>query len=110
VWFVSWPELRSLFDTGSVTMAALEALPSLVRGWAWSFEEQLHPNGIAPDPAITMKRARPARRRRPVRTRLALPGERQPRHREIKFTPEADDKPKACKAGPGKSKCPPGSR
>jgi hypothetical protein len=37
-----------------VTIGALEALPSLVRGWAWSFEEQLHPNGIAPDPAITM--------------------------------------------------------
>lgn len=54
VWFVSWPELRALFDTGTVTRNALEALPSLVRGWAWSFEEQLHPNGIAADPAITM--------------------------------------------------------
>ena len=110
VWFVAWPELRALFDTGSVTMAALEALPSLVRGSAWSFVEQLHPNGIAPDPAITMK----ARGRLEDGGRFELDWHFQASASldivKIKFTPEADDKPKACKAGPDKSKCPPGSR
>lgn len=110
VWFVSWRELRALFDTGTVTMAALEALPSLVRGWAWSFEEQLHPNGIAPDPAITMN----ARGRLEDGGRFELGWHFQASAGldivEIKLTPEPKDKSKACKDGPGKSKCPPGPR
>lgn len=54
VWFVSWPELASLLDNGMVFIDEIEALPSLIRGSAWWFEESLHPNGSAPDPAISL--------------------------------------------------------
>jgi hypothetical protein len=111
VWFVSWPELRSLFDTGSVTMAALESLPSLLRGWAWSFEEQLHPNGIAADPAITMS----AQGRLEGGGRFELGWHFQASAGldivEINLTPKTRGAgPKACKTGPGKAFCPPGLR
>jgi hypothetical protein len=111
VWFVSWPELRALFDTGSVTMAALEALPSLVRGSAWSFEEQLHPNGIAPDPAITMS----AHGRLEGGGRFELGWHFQASAGldivTIKFAEDAKGTdPMACNAKPGKPYCPPGLR
>lgn len=111
VWFVAWPELRNLFDTGSVTIGGLAALPSLVRGWAWSFEETLHPNGAAPDPAITMS----------ARGRLEGGGEFELGWHyqasaglnivEIEFAaePKRTD-PMACNAYPGKPYCPPGAR
>lgn len=54
VWFVAWPELSALLDNGMVFLDEIEALPSLVRGQAWWFEESLHPNGSAPDPAISL--------------------------------------------------------
>ncbi len=53
VWFVSWPELEALFDSGMVFIDEIEALPSLIRGAAWWFEEALYPNETAPDPALT---------------------------------------------------------
>ncbi|WP_376697141.1 hypothetical protein [Wenzhouxiangella sp. EGI_FJ10305] len=54
IWFVAWPELSELFDAGTVYIDEIEALPSLIRGQAWWFEESLHPNGSAPDPAISL--------------------------------------------------------
>jgi hypothetical protein len=109
VWFVSWRELRALFDTGTVTISALESLPSLVRGWAWSFEEQLHPNGIAADPAITLN----AHGRLEGGGSFELGWHFQASAGldivDIKLKPGkkvAD--PKACKSGPGKAHCPPG--
>ncbi|MDZ7789254.1 MAG: hypothetical protein U5L08_01925 [Xanthomonadales bacterium] len=54
IWFVTWTELSELFDAGTVFIDEIEALPSLVRGHAWWFEESLHPNGSAPDPAISL--------------------------------------------------------
>lgn len=54
IWFVSWPDLSELFDTGMVFIDQIEALPSLIRGSAWWFEESLHPNGSAPDPGISI--------------------------------------------------------
>lgn len=109
VWFVSWRELQTLFDTGTVTMGALEALPSLLRGWAWSFEEQLHPNGIAPDPAITIN----AHGRLEGGGRFELGWHFQASAGldivEIKLSPKTKGAdPKACSAVPGKSSCPPG--
>jgi len=55
IWFVSWPELDALFESGMVFIDEIEALPSLIRGSAWWFEEALYPNGAAPDPALTLK-------------------------------------------------------
>lgn len=54
IWFVSWPELSVLFDNGEIFIEQIEDLPSLIRGHAWWFEESLHPNGLAPDPAISL--------------------------------------------------------
>ncbi len=54
IWFVAWRELSELFDAGTVFIDEIEALPSLVRGQAWWFEESLYPNGSAPDPAISL--------------------------------------------------------
>lgn len=54
VWFVAWSELNELFDAGMVYIDEVEALPSLIRGRAFWFEESLHPNGTAPDPAISL--------------------------------------------------------
>jgi len=42
-WFVRWEEFQPLLTTGSVTIADLELLPSLVRGVAHRFEEMLQP-------------------------------------------------------------------
>lgn len=55
VWFVSSAELGALFDTGMVFIDEIKALPSLIRGSAWWFEEALYPNGTAPDPALTFQ-------------------------------------------------------
>lgn len=111
VWFVSWPELQTLFDTGTVTITALETLPSLVRGWAWSFEEQLHPNGTAPDPAITMN----ARGRLEGGGQFELGWHYQASAslNLVKIEFAADPKgadPMACNARPGKPYCAPGRR
>jgi hypothetical protein len=111
VWFVSWPELRSLLDTGSVTIGGLETLPSLVRGWAWSFEETLHPNGTAPDPAITIN----ARGRLEGGGRFELGWHYQASASlnivKLKFAAETErTDPMACNAHPGKPYCPPGRR
>lgn len=112
VWFVSSRELQALFDMGTVTMTALESLPSLVRGWAWSFEEQLHPNGIASDPAITLH----AQGRLDGGGWFELGWHFQASAGldmvDIKLTPEKKRgaHPKACKSGPGKDLCPPGLR
>jgi hypothetical protein len=54
IWFVAWPELEALFANGMVFIDEIEALPSLIRGNARWFEESLHPNGSAPDPAISL--------------------------------------------------------
>lgn len=111
VWFVSWPELRALFDTGQVTVTALRALPSLVRGWAWSFEERLHPNETAADPAITIS----ARGRLEDGRLFALGWHFQQSADldlvSIEFGPGTGKPgPMACNAMPGKPYCPPGRR
>jgi len=54
IWFVAWPELSALFDNGEVFIEQIENLPSLIRAHAWWFEEALYPNGVAPDPGISM--------------------------------------------------------
>jgi hypothetical protein len=55
IWFVAWDEFRSLADTGSIFIDQLEALPSLVRGRAWWFEEYINPSEAAADPALSMR-------------------------------------------------------
>lgn len=54
VWFVDREELDELLAEGMVFIDQIEALPSLIRGHAWWFEESLQPNGSAPDPAISL--------------------------------------------------------
>ena len=54
VWFVDRTELDELFEQGMVFIDQIEALPSLIQGRAWWFEESLHPNGSAPEPAISL--------------------------------------------------------
>lgn len=54
IWFVSWPELSALLTNGEIFIEQIEDLPSLIRGQAWWFEEALYPNGVAPDPGISM--------------------------------------------------------
>jgi hypothetical protein len=58
VWFAAWSELSELLDaaeTAGLLMSDLEALTSLVKGQAWSFEEELYPHGGATVPAIRFR-------------------------------------------------------
>jgi hypothetical protein len=54
IWFVGSAELDRLLARGGFTIGELAALPSLVRGRGWHFEEKLYPGGVNPEPGITM--------------------------------------------------------
>lgn len=49
VWFVRWSELAAAVADDSLTMAELEALPSLLIGYAEIYTEILHPSTGEPD-------------------------------------------------------------
>lgn len=55
IWFMAIDELQPLFDRGFVFIDEIEALPSLLRGKAWRFEESLYPNGAAASPGLTLQ-------------------------------------------------------
>lgn len=55
VWFVARDELDALLERGFVFIDEIEALPSIIHGRAWRFEESLYPHGSAPSPGITMR-------------------------------------------------------
>jgi len=54
VWFVASAEFDALFERGYLHIDEIAAMPSLVRGSAWKFDEQLYPAVSNPEPAITM--------------------------------------------------------
>lgn len=54
VWFVDTAEFSRLFDRGHLNIEDIEAMPSLVRGRAWQFDERLYPSVSNPEPGITM--------------------------------------------------------
>ncbi len=55
IWFVEWNELRPILESGQVFIGDITALPSLVRGSAYWYEEALYPNGTAEIPGITLR-------------------------------------------------------
>lgn len=55
IWFLAINELDPLMDRGFIFIDEIEALPSLVRGSAWRFEESLYPNDAASSPGLTMR-------------------------------------------------------
>lgn len=55
VWFVAWKELRPILESGQVFIGDITALPSLIRGSAYWYEEALYPNGAAEIPGITLR-------------------------------------------------------
>ena len=44
VWFVSWPELKGAIADGKLTVPELKMLPSLMKGTAAVYIEELHPS------------------------------------------------------------------
>jgi hypothetical protein len=56
IWFVDSAELDGLLARGSFTIGEVAALPSLIRGRGWHFEEKLYPgsDGVNERPGITM--------------------------------------------------------
>ena len=55
IWFVAWKDLRPILESGQVFIGDIAALPSLVRGRAYWYEEALYPNGSAERPGITLR-------------------------------------------------------
>ncbi len=55
IWFVRAEEINDIFDTGQVYIDEIESLPSLIRGYAWWFEEALYPEEQSSNPALTIR-------------------------------------------------------
>ncbi|MDJ0910203.1 MAG: hypothetical protein QNI99_13480 [Woeseiaceae bacterium] len=55
IWFVAWHELQPILESGQVFIGDIAALPSLIRGSAYWYEEALYPNESAEVPGITLR-------------------------------------------------------